>query len=327
MKKKSKLQKRCVLLLAISMMLTARGLYAQVYPDLVISGGVATVTSDGYYNIPANGISPIGQDINKFRLEVVLEKASPSAVKIGTTLLTVNTRLYPSGHGGHISEPYADVHLPGRYDILGPGGNAEYYVNFISDPLLTVAGVTKHVSEWVSPIVVPSGASVTLAVPDFFLDTWNRLYLNAIQIDRNQTTYTLTQGGSYELQLRDGVSSNPIYSIYFTLDFQFPANIPVTCVTLDQTTLTKTAGDPAVTLHETVLPSNATNQAVTWTTSSPAVVTFTDGVVTFTGAGAATVTATTVTVTGVTLNKTATTLSVNATETLTTAIAPANATN
>ena len=293
MKKKSKLQKRCVLLLAISMMLTARGLYAQVYPDLVISGGVATVTSAGQYNIPNNGINFGGGYANDFRLAVVLEKVSPSAVTVGAPQLTGISRAYPSGHGGGGNATYATVHLPGPYTIVGAEGRAGYEVNFISDPLLTVAGVTKHVSEWVSPIVVPSGASVTLAVPDYFLDTWNRLYLNSIQIDRNQTTYTFTQGGSYELQLRDGVGSNPIYSIYFTLDFQSPANIPVTGVTLDQTTLTKTAGDPAVTLHETVLPSNATNKAVTWTTSSAAVATVTAGVVNFTGAGTATITVTT----------------------------------
>jgi hypothetical protein len=64
-------------------------------------------------------------------------------------------------------------------------------------------------------------------------------------------------------------------------------------VSLNQTTLTKRIGDPAVTLIATVSPGNATNRNVTWSTSDPSVATVSDGVVNFKGNGTATITVTT----------------------------------
>jgi len=49
------------------------------------------------------------------------------------------------------------------------------------------------------------------------------------------------------------------------------STVPVTGVTLDKNTLSITAGGPAATLTATVLPDNATNKSVTWTSANPAV--------------------------------------------------------
>lgn len=69
------------------------------------------------------------------------------------------------------------------------------------------------------------------------------------------------------------------------------ANVAVTGVTLSQTTLTLNPNGSA-TLTATVNPANATEQAVTWSSSNPSVAAVNNGKVTAVGAGSATVTAT-----------------------------------
>ena len=123
------------------------------------------------------------------------------------------------------------------------------------------------------------------------------------------------------------------------------AAVPVTGVTLDQNSLTKTVGDPAVTLTATVQPTNATNQNVSWSTSNASVATVTNGVVNFVSAGTATITVTTqdgaktatcsvtvnaaaaVPVTSVSVSPTSATLTVGQTQQLTATVLPSNATD
>ena len=70
------------------------------------------------------------------------------------------------------------------------------------------------------------------------------------------------------------------------------ATVPVTGVTLSPTTATLTTGG-TFTLTATVLPANATNKAVTWTSSSATVATVNNGLVTAVAPGTAIVTVTT----------------------------------
>jgi len=71
------------------------------------------------------------------------------------------------------------------------------------------------------------------------------------------------------------------------------APVAVTGVTLNKTTLSLAAGDHE-TLQETVAPANATNKAVTWSTSNASVTTVNNGTVTAVSVGTATITVTTV---------------------------------
>ncbi len=117
--------------------------------------------------------------------------------------------------------------------------------------------------------------------------------------------------------------------------------IPVTGVSLDQTSMTMILGDTR-TLTATVTPSNATDKSVTWSSSNTSVATVSSsGVVTAKGSGNATITATTndggktvtcavtvtVPVTGVSLNKSSLTLSEGDSQTLTATVSPSNATD
>ena len=121
--------------------------------------------------------------------------------------------------------------------------------------------------------------------------------------------------------------------------------ISVTSVTLNKTTAELEVGK-TLTLTATVAPSNATNKALTWSSSNTSVATVDgNGKVTAVAAGNATITAkakdgsnksatcaitvkaATVIVTSVTLNKTTAELEVGKTLTLTATVAPSNATN
>ncbi len=120
----------------------------------------------------------------------------------------------------------------------------------------------------------------------------------------------------------------------------------VTGVQLDKSTMTLSVGS-SDSLIATVLPSDASNKNVNWSSSNKNVATVVDGVVTAVGEGTAVVIVTTVdggyaamcsvtvekapdvpvSVTGIALNKTALALNSGSSETLTATILPTNATN
>ncbi|QHT59361.1 hypothetical protein GXP70_04840 [Paenibacillus lycopersici] len=145
--------------------------------------------------------------------------------------------------------------------------------------------------------------------------------------------------------IRRGTADPEIRTFTITVKAAAPVVVPVTGVTLDQTTLQLTAGGPGATLNATVAPLNATNATVTWSTSDANVAMVANGVVTPVGVGTATITATTVDgnytatasvtvtnavvpVTGVTLDQTTLQLVAGgAGATLNATVAPLNATN
>jgi len=126
-----------------------------------------------------------------------------------------------------------------------------------------------------------------------------------------------------------------------------PATIRVTNVTLDRSALTLIESE-VTTLRTTILPLNATNMAVSWSSSAPGIATVDNvGRVTAVSPGTATITVTTVdggrtatsivtvnaaspgfvAVTGVSLNMNTLVLNVGGTDTLTATLSPDNATN
>lgn len=115
--------------------------------------------------------------------------------------------------------------------------------------------------------------------------------------------------------------------------------VKVSGISLDRTSLRLKPGDDPVQLTATVRPEDATNPAITWSSSKTAVATVKDGLVTPRGNGSATITATTVDggltaacsvivhqpVSGVSLNATALQLNVGATATLIASVEPGTA--
>jgi len=121
-----------------------------------------------------------------------------------------------------------------------------------------------------------------------------------------------------------------------------PTTVAVTDVSLNKSSVNLIVGN-VETLVSTITPANATNKAVSWSSSNPAVAKVSShGTVTSLSIGTATITVTTsdgsktasciinvnpVPVTGVSLNKATTAMVVNGTETLFAEIDPPNATN
>ena len=118
--------------------------------------------------------------------------------------------------------------------------------------------------------------------------------------------------------------------------------VPVESVELDRTSASMNVGD-VLTLKATVTPADATETAVTWSTSDPSVVTVDDGEITAVSKGTATITASCggftaecavtvkevehiIPVTGITLDRTNVQMNVGDILTLKATVAPANAT-
>ena len=102
---------------------------------------------------------------------------------------------------------------------------------------------------------------------------------------------TMNMNGCQYSCVVTGADSKPVESNAATLTVN---PVPVTGVTLDKNTLALFTGDSAA-LAATVAPADATNKAVNWASSNPAIVTVdANGKVTAVAAGTANITATTV---------------------------------
>ena len=157
-------------------------------------------------------------------------------------------------------------------------------------------------------------------------------YRYYLQYDSNGN---FTKGTATSTSLAD-TNTLPIYLFTKSVGTE-----PVSGVSLDKTTASIDVGK-TVSLTATVLPENAANKAVTWSTSAPNVATVSNGVVTGIAEGTAVITVTTVdgektatctvtvnpvAVTGVTLDKTSAQVALNGTTQLTATVAPEDATN
>ena len=138
-----------------------------------------------------------------------------------------------------------------------------------------------------------------------------------------------------------GISGNVDRSRFYKDVAGWDSDVPVSSVSLNKNTLNLLFGN-SETLIATVLPSDATDKSVSWSTSNSSVATVnSSGSVTAVGNGSCTITVTTTdggktatcsvnvttAVTGVTLNKNSTNIQIGATETLTATVLPVTASN
>ena len=100
-------------------------------------------------------------------------------------------------------------------------------------------------------------------------------------------------GNASSVSFSGGIYGDGMGNTKFVFTIE-PSTVAVTGVTLAPTSATLTLGETeTVTLIPTVLPADATDKSVTWSSSNEAVATVTDGVVTAVAAGEATITVTT----------------------------------
>lgn len=143
----------------------------------------------------------------------------------------------------------------------------------------TTLGLEVGQSSSLTATVAPSNATnkaVTWSSSDATIASVNNGLVSAISVG-NATITVTTEDGSYTADCEVTVtpSSTPV--------------VDVTGVTVAPTTLDLEVGQSS-TLTATVLPGNATNKAVTWSSSDENVASVVDGVVTAVGVGNATIT-------------------------------------
>ena len=119
--------------------------------------------------------------------------------------------------------------------------------------------------------------------------TWSSSDLpNWLTLNSGTITGTPTAAGTSTFTVKaENTAGSDSKELTLTIN---PAPVLVTGVTLNKSELALYTGGSA-TLTATVEPENATNQAVTWTSSNPSVATVENGVVTAVSAGTATITA------------------------------------
>jgi uncharacterized protein YjdB len=145
-----------------------------------------------------------------------------------------------------------------------------------------------------SPSVSVSGNSATISGihPYFTSPGGNRLFDGATVVGQGQTSYTVTGTGTktYKLVTTDAFSANG-YQLDVVVTFENPPpTVTVTGVTVSPTSKTLSVGETQQ-LTETVAPSNATNKAVTWSSSNASVASVSPaGLVTANSSGTATIT-------------------------------------
>ena len=154
-------------------------------------------------------------------------------------------------------------------------------------PATVAAGITQ--------MTAPENGQETLTLPTvdeaYVLSIVSSSHPNIIGLD-GTITYP-AEDTAVTLTLRVQRSSDFTTAKTAPLTVTIPAAVPVTGVTLDKTSVSLTV-DGTTTLTATILPANATNQSLTWTSSDETVATVDSaGVVTAVAVGTATITVTT----------------------------------
>ena len=140
--------------------------------------------------------------------------------------------------------------------------------------------------------LTPYSTLETFHTRNYYYDGSSTKYMAAssITISKAQADYWTTNPNYFNIYVY-GSSTSKKYNSPEANKLINIHQIPVSSVTLDQTSITMEVGDTK-TLTATVLPVDASNKAVTWTSSAPGVAAVDDGVVTAWRPGTVTITAT-----------------------------------
>ena len=244
------------------------------------------------------------------------------AVKAGTAIITVTT-----ADGGFTATCAVTVteDEPATVPVTG--------VSLDKDSLSLEEGETAALTATVSPADA-TNKELTWTSSDESVATVSGGTVTAVKAGTAVITVTTTDGGFTA-------------ACAVTVTEKAPATVPVTGVSLNKTALSLTVGGSAA-LTATVIPNNAANRNVTWTSDKPGVAAVSaDGTVSAVSAGTAVVTVTTedggftavctvtvtepepdiIAVTGVSLGDTSIELFVGESQSLTATVSPADATN
>ena len=129
-------------------------------------------------------------------------------------------------------------------------------------------------------IVLPGTGTLTATVAP--ADATNK----AVTWSSSDPNVAIVSAGGMVTANAGGITTITVTTVdgSFTATCEVTVIIPVTGISLNESVLTVKAGEP-VTLVATVAPSNATNKAITWSSSDPTVATVANGVVSGVKAG------------------------------------------
>jgi uncharacterized protein YjdB len=216
--------------------------------------------------------------------------------------------------------------------------NGQALSSYILDPPILVSGIVLNSNNitLTSTQTVQLSATITPANASNQEIVWSSSNLAVATVSNGFITAIATGSANITVSSTDG--SN-IFAVVLVTVTAVPV-IPVSNITLNQTSAALRPTN-TLTLTATVMPSNATDKTVTWSSSSTNATVNSSGVVTAVSAGSAVIRATTVSgnlvatctltitvyVSSVTITPTTFTLHTGSTRQLTATIVPSNATN
>jgi uncharacterized protein YjdB len=194
-----------------------------------------------------------------------------------------------SGSAAVIKRLYK-VDLTGAFDITGLSGEANLQAHALAKTLFLDFRATMNAGG-VADTDIPSKIEGVAFGPDLVV---NGVTKHTLWIADDNNFDPTTQGPNrfYVFALGDGDLGGSTFVPQAVTPFN-PTAVPVTGVALSPVTLSLTRAGSMGSLTPVLSPFNATNKAVTWTSSNPAVATVSGGLVTPLGAGATTITVST----------------------------------
>ena len=279
------------------------------FPDSVVAKGTLYVpyNSIGYYASSPTWenwfkiqqlITATSVSINKTEVSLIVNETEQLTATILPEDATDKTVIWASS-----DETISTVNNNGLVTAVAPGTAT------ITATTIDGSNLTANCTITVNPAVIPA-TSIALNQTTAELNEGETLQLTATVLPENATDRTVTwtssntavaavdanglvtavAAGTVAITATTNDGSNLTANCEVTVN---PAAILATSVSLDQSNVSLTEG-MTLQLTATVLPENATDRTVTWTSSDPAVATVdATGLVTAVAAGTATITATT----------------------------------
>ncbi|MDR0553711.1 MAG: Ig-like domain-containing protein [Treponema sp.] len=303
---------------------------------------------------PAGCVDPVSPEVAASVTGVSVQPGSVSLVEGGTQPLTVTVSPDNAGNKAVTwtsSNPAVAVVSNGVVIAAGPGTATIVVTTKDGGKHAACAVTVTRADAAVTGVILNTNAvslavgataslvaSVTPADAANQAVTWSSNNPGVAMVDQHGAVTAVAPGTAVVIVTTEDGEKTAICVV--TVSQSVPSNVSVTGVSLSPGSAGLVVGETQP-LAATVSPGNATNQAVNWTSSNPAVALVSDGVVIAAGPGTATIMVTTadsgkfatcaVTVTqpvsGVSLNTNTVNLAIGATSSLVAAVAPANATN
>ena len=304
--------------------------------ELVYSGNYMTASFDEYYSSVTNAT----QEGDYLTFDVDYEGSNIDFVTI--MVYGDNNQVIYSYEGYPIDQ--VTVNVAGHENVtcsISINGQMTHFEQLIGQEIIHVSSVSLDTSS-LKLSVGDTYAFKTSVLPENATNKeliWSTSDESVVSVDNGIVTALNEGKATITVKSKDGYKSS---SAEITV-VKKPPIVHVSSVSLNETSLNLLTGDRA-TLTATVLPTNATDKTISWSSSNEDVATIKNGKITAISAGQATITATTkdggltascivsvtqkiIPVSGVSLNYSELELSVGDSEDLIAKVLPTNATN